>query len=974
VLDSNSPYSLSRSGDCGAILNKLQDKFEIFGEISRGGMGVVYHARDRQLDREVAIKLIIGSRDLIDILRFKKEAQLLAQLEHPNVVRVWDFAWQGLLPFLVMEYVKGETLEDIVRDHLRLHGTAPEPLRMARYLRSLAQALTFCHEHGIVHRDLKPANVIISKMDDGQERLVLLDFGVAKKDQPLGPDSRSLALTKTGEILGTPAYMAPEQFMPNSEYGAIGLASDVWGFGATAFYLLTGSPPYPQGASPLSIAEAIVSGGPRRAQTLNLAVPPWLDLLCAACLRRSADKRPEMHELVWQLNRQLNGPESATAAESLSDSIFDSQLSDRELVSKRPRALWLMLIALLVLAPLVVFFVQDRNRSQAAKQQEQTAALIKALSKAVHKMTLDLSHGKSLSLHRAQKLRQKLLSLELDEDQPQIRRALASLKFMEVERALQEGQLDKASKSFAKARALVKDLTGAYKHSLLLEGLLASLDPRSDAKAAYQSLVNAGAEASGREDVLVAMVKIQIRCGKVKDASRLLGQFDAAKQRHPALWFAVYAALKNRVELFKLVEAHGATVALDSNVEEAFVTSIAMLLERDRVSSALRQATLLLDRNPNSSQRSAVLQIFSQWVKRCLRAKTKWAVRAFGKGRLSQCLKICDFLSGNYGQSVSDALWICLGDVISFLLAPASQFNAHVEIEKLGYHLVRWRPRSQRSWVVYTKVAHHCMPYLARSRREEITGTYKQALNSCKTTVERSLIRKCYLGFFQRASLFNRALKLIPPPSAELRQQNAELAVGELSARASIWISIARSKRETRKFAYRAAIKLFSEILLVNPALKEHSDVLLLRGNLYFHLGDRERALDDYYSFANKISLSRNLVLWSKLTSYVLLALEGQSLGPLDKLSDLLKKRLEQRGASVGRKLRSYLTFMAAYKAWRLDQRAACGRLLGDLAATLGHKEKLLCKTLQTLCARPKANKAALEQHFRDLGERLHLN
>ncbi|MDF1665698.1 MAG: serine/threonine-protein kinase, partial [Planctomycetota bacterium] len=225
----------------------LLEKYQILGEISRGGMGVVFKALHKEMGKLVAIKVILGQLpDLKDIQRFEREALALAQLRHPNIVRVMEFSGFSAhsKAYMVMEYVEGITFDRWVNDSIRKTGAVPPLEESAPLLETLASALSYCHSRGIAHRDLKPVNIVI---ESGTQRPVLLDFGLVKADAKLsGSNMGELGspLTATGEILGTPAFMAPEQIESTGRFGRLGLPCDVWGLGGLLYFAVTGRPPH----------------------------------------------------------------------------------------------------------------------------------------------------------------------------------------------------------------------------------------------------------------------------------------------------------------------------------------------------------------------------------------------------------------------------------------------------------------------------------------------------------------------------------------------------------------------------------------------------------------------------------------------------------------------------------------------------------------------------------------------------------
>lgn len=272
----------------------LQTRYEILGELSRGGMGVVYRAIHKELKTQVALKVILGGDHQEEgILRFEREAQVLSRLRHPSIVRVTDFGRAQGHPFLVMDFIEGQELLSIVEDSLKKTGSVPDFPWLCSIFVKFAEALDYCHSQKIIHRDLKPANILIDKMD----RPILIDFGLVKSKLDSSLEDQDGVLTRVGTVMGTPAYMAPEQIDPDEDGRNIGPHSDIWGFGATLFHCLTGQPPY-QGMTTYNIYKALISTEPPSARSINPEVPKWLDDLCLQCMSKDASQRPTAAELV----------------------------------------------------------------------------------------------------------------------------------------------------------------------------------------------------------------------------------------------------------------------------------------------------------------------------------------------------------------------------------------------------------------------------------------------------------------------------------------------------------------------------------------------------------------------------------------------------------------------------------------------------------------------------------------------------
>jgi serine/threonine-protein kinase len=252
--------------------------YEILSEIARGGMGVVYQARDPQADRVVALKVMLRGcvTSPRSRKRFEREAQALAKVQHPNVVRIhaYDLTPRGQ-PYMAMELVEGESLRD------RLDRGGPlEPGEAATAARVLCDALAACHRAGVLHRDLKPDNVLVAQ--DGT--LKLTDFGLVRDTDPSTTRSK---LTQEGALMGSPGFWAPEQAQGQLEL--IGPATDVYGLGATLFALLTGSPPH-DGATLLDLLFNVTEPRPLPS-SLNPRVPGWLDRVSARALAPDPEDR-----------------------------------------------------------------------------------------------------------------------------------------------------------------------------------------------------------------------------------------------------------------------------------------------------------------------------------------------------------------------------------------------------------------------------------------------------------------------------------------------------------------------------------------------------------------------------------------------------------------------------------------------------------------------------------------------------------
>ena len=254
----------------------------IEGELSRGGQGVVYRARHARLGTPVAVKVLL-SPDPVDRGRFAQEAQVLARLTHPHLPRVTDLGELDGRPYMAMELIQGQDLSK------KVQRDGPQPWSWAaRTLAAVARALAHCHAAGVLHRDVKPANVVI---EAATGRAVLIDFGMLKSSpEAFGGEVALDALSRTGEIKGTPQYMAPEQ--AEGVGGAqVGPAADVYALGATLYFLLTGQPPF-AGRSLMQVLRQVLEEPPPDPRAAAPGTPPALAELCRAAMSKDPAARP----------------------------------------------------------------------------------------------------------------------------------------------------------------------------------------------------------------------------------------------------------------------------------------------------------------------------------------------------------------------------------------------------------------------------------------------------------------------------------------------------------------------------------------------------------------------------------------------------------------------------------------------------------------------------------------------------------
>lgn len=264
--------------------------YELQGEVGRGGMGVVFRARDKRLNRTVAVKMLLSSAvpSVAELQRFHAEAAAAASLRHPGIVTIHQVGQVEGQPYFSMDFIDGRSLNQLLVD-------GPLPGRTAaRYVTAIARAIHHAHEKGILHRDLKPANILI----DVADRPLVTDFGLAKQF------TANAGQTQTGAVLGTPGFMAPEQAAGRKDLGP---CCDVYGLGALLYALITARPPF-QAETPLDTLMQVMERDPAPPRLLNPKVDRDLETICLKCLQKEArDRYASAADLADDLDRYLAG-------------------------------------------------------------------------------------------------------------------------------------------------------------------------------------------------------------------------------------------------------------------------------------------------------------------------------------------------------------------------------------------------------------------------------------------------------------------------------------------------------------------------------------------------------------------------------------------------------------------------------------------------------------------------------------------
>ncbi len=330
-------------------------------------MGIVYKARQPRLDRFVALKMIRAGAGTQpgDLVRFEAEARAVAAIDHPNIIKIFEIGEHGGLPYFSIEYLEGGSLAR------RIDGK-PQPVEdAARIVEVLARAMDVAHRRGIIHRDLKPANILLAP--DGT--LKIADFGLAKR---LEDDSSQ---TRTGSILGSPSYMAPEQAMGESN---VGPAADQYALGATLYELLTGRAPF-RGTSILDTLDMVRGSDPVPPSQLLPRIPRDLETICLKCLEKDPARRyPDVAALAEDIRRFREGEPIVARPASAAERLWRWCLRNRG-VAALAAAVALLLAVVTVVSAVAAVAVGRQNRALGAangKLEEANFNLVEATAKA----------------------------------------------------------------------------------------------------------------------------------------------------------------------------------------------------------------------------------------------------------------------------------------------------------------------------------------------------------------------------------------------------------------------------------------------------------------------------------------------------------------------------------------------------------------------------------------------------------------
>jgi serine/threonine-protein kinase len=439
--------------------------YEILGELGRGGMGVVWKARHLKLNRVVALKMIrtgvqAGREEL---LRFKREAEAVARMQHPNIVQVFEVGEHDGQPFFSLEFVDGGSLVE------KFEGTGMPAREAATVVETLARAMHYAHERGIVHRDLKPANVLLTA--GGTPKIT--DFGLAKQLEGDGSGQ-----TGDGSILGTPSYMAPEQAQGRTR--EIGPPADIYALGAILYDLLTGRPPF-RGETVMDTLHQVIHVDPLAPTRLHPRLPRDLETICLKCLQKEPRKRYATAEaLAEDLHRFLDGePITARATPAWERAV--------KWCRRRPTAASLLGLSVVlvigVIAGSLWFAANERTHAEAAdrarekerqlKEAETAARKVaeknfRSAVEAVDRMLTHVGNEKLAKVPGLQPIRQQLLTdaihfyedrfLKDKSDDPEVRQETAKA-YQRIGRLQQKlGKNEEALASYRQAQGYFRGL------------------------------------------------------------------------------------------------------------------------------------------------------------------------------------------------------------------------------------------------------------------------------------------------------------------------------------------------------------------------------------------------------------------------------------------------------------------------------------------------------------------------------------
>jgi WD40 repeat protein len=437
--------------------------YEILGELGRGGMGVVYKARQIKADRLVALKMVLhaGHADAEALARFKTEAEAVARLTHPNIVQVYEVGEYDGLPFFSLEFCAGGSLDRRLKQ--------PLPAREAASLISaLARAVQAAHDAGVIHRDLKPANILLASggrqspeggdatpdSGDGRPPLAglipkIADFGLARKIDEAGR-------THTGQVMGTPSYMAPEQAAGRTHQ--LGPTADIYALGAILYDCLTGRPPF-RAATVMETLQLVLSAEPVPPRTLQPGLPRDLETICLKCLHKEPEQRyRSAAALADDLQHYLNGEPITARPVGALERTWRWCRRNPAVASLLATVFVLLLVGSTVASILAVRASRKATEAESARAQERQRAEAERLARAEAETEKEQAHA----------ARQTALSEKgrADEQAEQSRRSLSNAQLLLADKAWDENNPGRALRELDAVPAQLRSFEWRYRQRL----------------------------------------------------------------------------------------------------------------------------------------------------------------------------------------------------------------------------------------------------------------------------------------------------------------------------------------------------------------------------------------------------------------------------------------------------------------------------------------------------------------------------
>jgi serine/threonine protein kinase/tetratricopeptide (TPR) repeat protein len=495
--------------------------YELLEEIARGGMGVVFRARQVSLNRIVAVKMLLFGRFASDefVKRFRAEAEAAANLQHPNIVAIHEIGEHEGQHYFSMDYVAGENLAQLVREN-----SLPAK-RAAEYVKIVAETIHYAHQHGVLHRDLKPSNILIDQFD----RPRITDFGLAKR-LDTDPD-----ISKSGRVMGSPSYMPPEQ--ANPQRGKVGIYSDVYSLGAVLYHLVTGRPPFLAGTLEGTILQ-LLHNEPVPPRMLNGDVPRVLETICLKCLEREPRKRyGSAQELADDLGRWLEGVPIAAHPISSVEKVW-RWCRRKPAVASLSAAVLLSLLAGTGVSTWLAMRA-TRNWHIAIEESAGNDKLVGFMREMLEEIPNSMAQGRDATMLR--ELVDKA-SARMDKTVPTHHRAEANLRNTVGKIYLDIGDYAKAETMFQQALTTERELHGSnHLHVAWYLNLLSQThfkqrrlqDAEAETLQALSSLEKGGRDAVwDLEESRSMLANLRMEQGRAEEAEKLLRQvLDARKQR-----------------------------------------------------------------------------------------------------------------------------------------------------------------------------------------------------------------------------------------------------------------------------------------------------------------------------------------------------------------------------------------------------------------------------------------------------------